>query len=132
MKRWWNDDALMWTEAAISSTVTGCAKCARIQVTASAIRCTPDFGVSDLRDTAADRRAQQTNQDLVDDERSEEIRILGPGHQVEQARDGVDDVVGRAPDIEPTIVRRLGDAARVDPRRELRHARGIQIQTKPR
>ena len=75
--------------------------------------------MSDLSDTVADGRAQQTNQDLVDDERSEEIRILGPGHQVEQARDRVDDVVGRAPDIQPTIVRRLGDASRVDPRREL-------------
>ena len=84
--------------------------------------------MSDLRDTAADRRAQQTNQDLVDDERSEQIRILRPGHQVEQARDRVDDVVGRASDIQPTIVRRLGDAARVDPRGELSHPRGIQIQ----
>ena len=33
----------MWTDAAISSTVTGCAKCARIQDTASPIRCTSDF-----------------------------------------------------------------------------------------
>ena len=79
MKRWWNDDALMWTEAAISSTVTGCAKCARIQDTASAIRCTPDFGCSDLGDTRADRRAQQPNQDLVDDERSEEVGVLRVG-----------------------------------------------------
>ena len=34
----------MWTEAAISSTVTGCAKCVRMKDTASATRCTPDFG----------------------------------------------------------------------------------------
>ena len=84
--------------------------------------------MSDLRDTVANRRAQQTNQDLVDDERSEQIRILGPGHQVEQARHRVDDVVGRASDIQPAIVRRLGDATRVDPRGELSHPRGIQIE----
>ena len=34
----------MWTEAAISSTVTGCAKFVRMKDTASATRCTPDFG----------------------------------------------------------------------------------------
>ena len=128
MKRWWNDDALMWTEAAISSTVTGCAKCARIQDDRFGNPLHAGLRLSDLGDTAADRRAQQTNQDLVDDERSEEVRILGLGHQFEQARDGVDDVVGRASDIQPAIVGRLGDATRVDPRGEFCHARGIQVQ----
>ena len=109
----------MWTEAAISSTVTGCAKCARIQGHGFGHPLHSRLRVPDLSDTAADRRAQQTNQDLVDDQRSEKIRILRPGHQVEQARDRVDDVIGRASDIQPTIVRRLGNATRVDPRGEL-------------
>ena len=97
----------MWTGAAMSSTVTGWAKCARIQETARrpAARRT---SVANLSDPAAEGRAQQTNQNLVDHERSEEIRILRPRHQVEQARDRVNDVVGRTADIESAIVRRLG------------------------
>jgi hypothetical protein len=58
----------------------------------------PRLRVSDLRHTVADGRAQQTNEDLVDDERSEKIRILRLSHQVEQARYRVDDVIGRASD----------------------------------
>ena len=84
--------------------------------------------VPDLSDARADRRSQQTNQDLVDDQRPEKIRILRLGHQVEQARHRVDDVIGRAPDIQATTVRRLGNATRVHPRGELCDSRGIQIE----
>ena len=118
----------MWTDVAISSTVMGCAKCARIQETASANPLHFRLRVPDLRDTRADRRSQQTNQDLVDDQRPEKIRILRLSHQVEQARHRVDDVIGRAPDIEATTVRRLGNATRVYPRGELCYSRGIEIQ----
>src|SRR5687767_8331317 len=89
------------------------------------------FGVSDLSDTVADGRAQQTNQDFVDDERSEQVCVLRLSYQVEQARDRVDDVIGRSSDIEATIVRRLVDATRIDPRGELSYARGIQIEREP-
>ena len=82
----------------------------------------------DLGDTTANRGAQQTNQNLVDDERSEEVRILCLGHQIEQARHGVDDCVGRASDVQPAIVSSLGDAMRVHPRCEFCDARGIQVQ----
>ena len=64
--------------------------------------------VPDLSDTRADRRSQQTNQDLVDDQRAEKIRILGMGHEIEQARHRVDDVVGGAPEIQAATVRHLG------------------------
>ena len=84
--------------------------------------------VPDLSDTRTDRRSQQTNQDLVDDQRPEKIRILRLGHQVEQPRHRVDDAIGRAPDIQATTVRRLGNATRVHPRGELSDPRGIQIE----
>ena len=71
---------------------------------------------------------QQTNQDLVDDQRPEKLRILRLGHQVEQARHRVDDVIGRAPDIQATTVRRLGNATRIHPRGELCYSRGIEIE----
>ena len=118
----------MWTEAAISSTVTGCAKFVRMKDTASATRCTPDFGCSNLGDPGPDRSAQQANQDLVDHERSEQVGVLRPAHQIQQARHGFDDGVGRASDIQPAIVRRPGDAIREHPCRELCHARGVQVQ----
>ena len=84
--------------------------------------------VPDLSDTRADRRAQQTNQDLVDDQRPEKIRILRMGHEIEQARHRVDDVVGRAPEIHAATVRHLGSATRVYPRRELSDSRGVQVE----
>ena len=128
MKRWWNDDALMWTEAAISSTVTGCAKCARIQDTASATRCTPDFGcpIWATRLPIGVRNSRIRISSTTSGPRSS--ASSGLRHQLEQARHGVDDGVGRLPDIQPAIVGRLGDATRVHPRGEFRHARGIQIQ----
>jgi hypothetical protein len=61
------------------------------------------FGRSDLGDACANRRAKQPNQDFVDHERAEEVRILRPGHQCQQARHGFDDVVGGPSDIEPTL-----------------------------
>ena len=87
--------------------------------------------LSDLGDTSTNRTAQQTNQDLVDHQRSEEVRVCRPGHQIQQSRHRVDDGVGRLPDVEPAIVRRLGDATRVDPRGQFGHARGNQIQLEP-
>jgi hypothetical protein len=128
LKRSWNDDALMWTEPAISSTVTGCAKMLAYPGHGFGNPLHSGLRLSDLGDTSANRRAQQTNQDLVDHERSEEVRILRPGHQIQQARHGVDDGVGRASDIQPAIVRHLGDAMRVYPLGEFSHARKIQVQ----
>ena len=52
----------------------------------------------------------------------------GLRHQLEQPRHGIDDPVGRASDVQPASIGRLRDAARVDPCRELCHARGIQVQ----
>ncbi len=118
----------MCTEAAISSTVTGCAKCARIQRDRFGHSLHSRLCVADLRDPVADGGPQQSNQDLVDDQRSEKLRILRLRHQVEQARHRVDDVIGRAPDIQAATVRRLGNAARVHPGGELCDARGIEIE----
>jgi hypothetical protein len=53
LKRWWKDDALMWTDAAISSTVTGCAKWARIQDTALATRASPCDGRDETDEPAS-------------------------------------------------------------------------------
>ena len=69
-------------------------------------------------------RPQQTNQQFVDHERSEQVRILRLGHQVEQARHRLDDAVGRAPDVEPAIVRRRGNAIRVHAHGEFCHTCG--------
>ena len=90
------------------------------------------LGVPNLRESIADRRAQQTNQYLVDDERTEQIGFLGLGHQIEQARHRLDDVIVRGSDVQPTVVGRFGDAPRVDARGELSHAGGIQVHVKPR
>jgi hypothetical protein len=47
--------------------------------------------LANLRDPRPDRRAQQPNYDLVDHERSEKRRVLGPSHRIEQSRHGLDD-----------------------------------------
>jgi alkylhydroperoxidase/carboxymuconolactone decarboxylase family protein YurZ len=92
----------MWAEAAISSTVAGCAKCASIQETASATRCTPDFG-SPICATRAPIDVRSNNDDFVDHERSKKRRVLRPVHQIHQSRHGLDDAVGRLPEESPRL-----------------------------
>lgn len=41
------------------------------------------FRFADLGDTSTNRREQQTNQNLIDHERSEEIRVLCPDHEIQ-------------------------------------------------
>jgi len=48
------------------------------------------IGLPDRRDAAAHRTAQQADQELVDHERREELRIGLPRHELEQARRGVE------------------------------------------
>jgi hypothetical protein len=57
------------------------------------------FRLSDLGDACANRRAKQPNQDFVNHKRAEQVRIFRPGHQIQQARHGFDDGVGRVSDI---------------------------------
>ena len=83
MKRWWNDDALMWTERGHVLDRDGLRKMRAYPGDGFGNPLDAGLRVANLRDTSADGRAQQTNQDLVDDEWSEEIRIFRVGHQFE-------------------------------------------------
>ena len=87
--------------------------------------------LTNLRDAASNRRAKQANQDLVDDERSEEVRVLRLCHQLEQARHRIDDAVGRLPHVQPAIVRDPRHPLGVDPLRKLGDASRIQVQLEP-
>ena len=118
----------MWTEAAISSTVTGCAKCARIQHDRLADSLDARLGLTDLRHPRTDRRTQQTDDDLVDDERPEHLRLFRVGHQVEQSGHRIDDAVGRVADVETAHVRRLANAVRKYPRGEFSDTCGIKVE----
>ena len=90
------------------------------------------LGLADLRHSWTDPRTQQTNDDLVDDERSEHFCFFRVGHQVEQPRHRIDETVGRVADVEPPHVRRLANAAWIHPRGQLGDAPGSRSKMKPR
>ena len=117
----------MWTEAAISLTVTGWAKCVRIQDTASATLCTPDFGCP-ICATRLPIGVRRRRIRISSTTRGPRRSASSGWQELEQARHRIDDAVGRLPDIQPAIVRDLRHAVRADPVRELRDARRIQIQ----
>ena len=106
----------------------GCAKFARTHVTALATRWTPDSCLADLRDARADRTAQQANEDLVDDERREQLRVGGLGHQLDEARRRIDDRRRRLAHEHATAVLRARHAVRVDLQRQLRDLVRIEIE----
>ena len=111
--------------AAISSTVTGCAKCGADPGDRLGNPVDSGLRLSNLRDTRADR-CLQADRIRISSTTSGPRRSAssGPAHQFEQPRHGVDDARrSRARRNSPRIVRRLGNASRIDACGEFRHAR---------
>jgi hypothetical protein len=73
LNRWWNADALMCADAAISSNGDGLREMGAYPGHGFGNPVDSGLGFSDLGDTSTNWCPQQTNQDLVDNQRSEEI-----------------------------------------------------------
>src|SRR6476661_5576503 len=86
------------------------------------------LGLSDLRHSRPNRRTQQTDDDLVDDERPQHLRLFRIRHQVEQSCHRIHETVRRVADVETSNVRRLADAVRKYPCGEFSDTWGIKVE----
>ena len=77
MKCSWKEDTLMCTSSANSSTFIGCEKLLAQPGDGLCNSVHTGFGETHLSDANPDRAAQQPDQNLIDHQRGEELRIAG-------------------------------------------------------
>ena len=128
MKCWWNDEGLMWARSASDSMAIGCAKCCAHPRHGLGDALDARLRQANLGDAAADRTSQETNENLVDDERGEQLRVGGFRHQLDEARRRVDDRRRRLAHEQATAAPCARHAVRVDPQCQLSDLVRIEVE----